>query len=167
VNRLAQELGVAFNTVKLWLEALARLYLLFELRPYSGRLGRLLRREAKVYLFDPTEIPDTGARFENVVALHLKKLCDAWNDTELGDFELRYLRDKEKREVDFVITERQKPWLFIETKLADPTPTKALRYFAERVRLLHGAVQLLRNHAQPYRREGVLLLPATWMLARV
>jgi len=80
VNVLREDLQVAFDTVKGWLATLERLYFLFELRPFSGRLARTLRREGKIYLFDHTEIEDPGARFENLVALHLLKLVDCWND---------------------------------------------------------------------------------------
>ncbi|MEK7383703.1 MAG: DUF4143 domain-containing protein, partial [Elusimicrobiota bacterium] len=106
------------GSVRTWVEALGRLYYLFEIRPYAGRLARALRREAKVYLFDFSEIADPGARFENLVALHLLKLRDAWNDWGLGDFELHYVRDKEKREVDFLLTESRRPYLLLEAKLS-------------------------------------------------
>jgi uncharacterized protein len=43
-NALREDLGVAFDTVKGWLEALQRLYYLFELRPYAGKLARTLRK---------------------------------------------------------------------------------------------------------------------------
>jgi hypothetical protein len=66
------------------IDTLARLYFLFELRPFAGRLARTLRREAKVYLFDFTEVDDAGARFENVVALHLLKLVDGKNAPALS-----------------------------------------------------------------------------------
>ena len=66
LNALSEELGVAFGSVRTWVEALGRLY----------------------YLFDFSEIADPGARFENLVALHLLKLCHAWNDWGLGDYEL-------------------------------------------------------------------------------
>jgi hypothetical protein len=145
LNALARELGVAFNSVRLWLEALARLYYVFEVRPFAGRLARTLRREAKTYLFDPTTVPEPGPRFENLVALHLRKLVDLWTDLGLGDFQLSYVRDKEKREVDFLITESHRPWLLVEAKLSDPTPAAALHYYLERLRPKMGALQIVRQ----------------------
>lgn len=133
INSLREDLQVAFETVRGWLATLERLYFLFEIRPFAGRLARTLRREGKFYLFDPTEIEDPGARFENLVALHLLKLVDAWNDGGHGDFELHYVRDKEKREVDFLIADGRKPALLVEAKLSDSEPSAALRYFAERL----------------------------------
>ena len=43
INALREDLGVAFNTAQGWLQALGRLYFLFELRPFAGRLARTLR----------------------------------------------------------------------------------------------------------------------------
>ncbi len=169
VHALATDLGVAFNTVRGWIDALARLYFLFEIRPWAGKLARTLRRETKTYLFDPTEIPEPGPRFENVVALHLYKLCDFWTDQGLGDFELRYVRDKEKREVDFLIVEGRKPWLMVEAKLSDDTVSPALRYFHERLKPSQGSVQLVRNleHARTGARADVRVLPASWVLSKM
>lgn len=165
INALREDLGVAFDTARGWLETLARLYYLFELRPYAGRLARTLRREGKVYLFDPTEIEDPGARFENLVALHLTKLVDAWNDRGFGDFALWYVRDKERREVDFLITERRRPYVLLETKLAADRPSPALRYFRERLRPKH-AIQLVRG-GSPAKGDGLVIVPADRLLAMV
>lgn len=96
-RRNEEDLGVNFMTVQSWLEALERLYFIFKIRPYAGRLARTLRREEKVYLFDFSTIEKLGARFKNLVALHLYKLCDAWTDWGFGDFTLYYVRDREKR----------------------------------------------------------------------
>lgn len=162
VNALREDLGVAFDTAKAWLEALQRLYFVFEVRPFAGRLARTLRREAKVYLFDPTEIDDPGARFENVVALHLRKLVDAWNDVGEGDFALWYVRDKERREVDFLVTDRRRPHLLIETKLSDAQPSASLSYFRGRMAPSH-AVQLVRHGTA--RRGDIPVIPASTFLA--
>jgi hypothetical protein len=166
LNALARDLRVAYNTIRAWMDALGRLYLAFEIRPYAGRLARALRREAKAYLFDPTEISDAGARFENVTALHLRKLCDAWTDLGLGDFELGYVRDKEKREVDFAILESRKPWMLVESKLTEAAPTPALRYFAQRLAPRMGAVQIVRHLSRPARpRPGLAVVPAAHAFA--
>lgn len=134
LNALSADLGVAYGTVKHWMETLARLYYLFELRPYAGKLARALRREAKAYLFDLTEIADPGARFENLVALHLLKLCEAWNDWGYGDFSLRYVRNKEKQEVDFLLTQGGAPYALIEAKLSDQRLSPHLLYFRDRLK---------------------------------
>lgn len=164
VNALREDLGVAFDTASSWLGTLARLYFLFELRPFAGKLARTLRREAKVYLFDPSGIDAPGARFENVVALHLLKLVDAWNDRGLGDFALWYVRDRERREVDFLITERRRPHLLLEARLSEDRASPALRYFRDRLRPRH-AVQIVRRGSLR-KVDGMLVVPADRLLAR-
>jgi len=167
LNALREDLGVAFGTVQTWLAALERLYYLFEIRPYAGRLARALRREGKVYLYDFTRIQDPGPRFENLVALALRKLCDAWTDFGHGDFALCYVRDKERHEVDFLITESGQPHALIETKLSDSGVAPSLRYFHERLRPAH-SIQLVRHLAHPLAavRGQPTVVPAAWFLAR-
>jgi len=132
-NSLREDLGVAFETVRDWVQVLAQFYYLFHVHPYRARLNRVLRKEAKVYLFDWAELTEPGPRFENLVALHLLKATKTWQAAGEADVGLYYLRDKEKREVDFVITNGRQPACLIEVKLSDPEPSKALWYFQERL----------------------------------
>ena len=164
VNALREDLGVAFDTAKGWLATLQRLYYLFELRPFAGKLARTLRREGKIYLYDHSLIEDPGARFENVVALHFRKLVDAWNDRGDGDFDLWYVRDKERREVDFLITDNRRPWLLAETRLADGQISPALRHYQAEFKVPH-ALQIVRSGAATYSAGGVVVTPASELLA--
>jgi uncharacterized protein len=167
VNGLREDLGVAFDTAKNWLEILSRLYFLFEIRPFAGKLARTLRREGKVYLYDHTEIEQPGPRFENIVALHLHKLVDAWNDRGYGDFALHYVRDKEQREVDFLVVDGKRPYLLVEVKSGDGTVSPALRYFQERMKPKH-AIQITRTGTvrRERRDAGVIVVaPADRLLA--
>lgn len=149
VNALREDVGVAYTTVQGWISALERLYYHFELRPYAGKLNRTLKREGKLYLFDSTDMTEPGPRFENVVAVHLRKLVDTWNDFGEGEFNLHFVRDKEKREVDFLITRERKPWLLLEAKLTETQLDTSLKYFHER---LHpkASFQLVRNESRQY-----------------
>ncbi len=166
INALREDLGVRFETMQSWLSALGRLFFLFSIRPYAGKLARTLRREEKVYLFDISQIQDAGARFENLVALHVIKLCHFWTELGHGDFDLFYVRDREKREVDFLITERGKPFALIEAKLRATDVSPHLRYFAERMKPRY-ALQIVRmpeGFTTAYEASGVLLAPATQAL---
>jgi len=163
INSLREDLGVAFDTVRGWLGALARLYYLFEIRPFPGKLARTLRREAKVYLFDHTEIESPGARFENLVALHLLKLVDAWNDRGFGDYTLHYVRDKERREVDFLVADRRRPYMLLEAKLSDEDISPSLRYFKERL-APRISLQVVRR-GSGRRQDGITVMPAAAFLA--
>ena len=75
---------------------------------------------------------------ENLVALHLRKACDFWTDTAQGDFELRYIRDKEGREVDFLILRDKAPFMLVECKTSDTTLSPALERFATALSLRKG-----------------------------
>lgn len=167
LNSLREDLGVAFGTVQAWIRTLERLYYVFEIRPFAGKLARALRREGKVYLFDISAIEDPGARFENLVALHLLKARDAWNDLGLGDFGLHYVRDREKREVDFLMTRDRRPYLLLEAKLASQDASPSLLYFQERLRP-RWAIQLVRRAPEGpsrMRGRGVLSLAAAGFLS--
>jgi hypothetical protein len=63
------------------------------------------------------------------VACHLLKVCDYWTDTGAGDFRVFYLRDKEKRELDFLIVRDDIPWLPVEVKLTDTEPSANWKRF--------------------------------------
>lgn len=133
VNSLREDLQVGHDTVSNWLDALETLYYAFRLAPHTARVVRAITKERKLYLWDWSQVPSPAARFENLVASHLHKAVHLWTDLGLGEFDLRYLRDKEKREVDFVITERRKPLVLIEAKLADTEPSESLLHFQERL----------------------------------
>lgn len=119
VQSLREDLEVAHDTVTRWLKYLNELYFFFELKPWSKSIPRSLKKEGKIYLYDWTDIDPPGARFENMVASHLLKACHYWTDTGEGNFELYYLRNKEKQEIDFLICKNRKPWLCLEAKTND------------------------------------------------
>ena len=129
---LREDLEVPHDTVTRWVLALEELYYLFAIRPWTKAVVRTLKKEGKLYLWDWTEVPEAGARFENLVAVHLHKACDAWTDSGEGTFSLHTLRNKEREEIDFLIARDRRPWLAVEAKLSDTSPPrhwdKFLRY---------------------------------------
>lgn len=119
IQNLREDLDVAHTTASRWLSALVEIYYHFEIRPYSRSVIRSLKKSQKIYLYDWTSIEDKGPRFENTVALHLLKLVHFYNDTGQASLELKYLRDKDGYEVDFLLTQKGKPICSIEAKLSD------------------------------------------------
>jgi len=115
-SNLAKHIRITDKTVREWLSVLKSLYFCFEIKPYSKNVSRSLLKEPKFYLWDWSLCQDEGARAENFVALALLKAINYWNDIGIGDYALHYLRDKERREVDFVIIKNNKPWILIEVK---------------------------------------------------
>jgi predicted AAA+ superfamily ATPase len=67
-------------------------------------------------LWDWSLLQDVGKRAENFIASHLLKAVHYWNDAGFGEYDLFYIRDKDKREVDFLVTKEQEPWLLVEVK---------------------------------------------------
>ena len=116
---LKEDLDVAHTTVSRWLEALKSVYFHFDVSPYSKNIVRSLKKDKKIFLYDWSPIESEGPRFENMVACHLKKMVDFYNDTGQSNLNLNYLRNKDKNEVDFVILEKGKPLVSIEVKIND------------------------------------------------
>ena len=130
---LARQLRVSADTVRRWLAALCDLHFGFLVRPWFTNVSRSLRKEPKWYLRDWSNVTDPGPRAETLVACHLLKAVDGWNDLGLDAFELGYIRDKEKREVDFVVTRSGKPWLLAEVKHRDESLSPHLLHYQDRL----------------------------------
>lgn len=118
-GNLATEIRVSADTVRRWIASLCDLHLGFLVRPWFRNVSRSLRKEPKWFLRDWATIEDPGDRAETLVACHLLKAVEGWEDCGLGRFELGYLRDKEKREVDFVVVRDGRPWFLVEVKHRD------------------------------------------------
>lgn len=158
LNSLREDLEVHHATVKHWIELLERVFYGFTIRPYSSKLSRALKKESKWYLWDWSEITDDGVRFENMVAVHLLKYVNYVNDTGLGNLSLHYIRDKEKREVDFLICKDRKPEMLIECKLKDQNIHDALVYYANALRPKR-AIQLIAGVFSPLSaRKGSIVI---------
>lgn len=144
-SALAKNIKVSVDSVIRWIEIFNSLYFTFVLRPYYKNVPKTLRKQPKVYLYDWAMLKDPGAKRENLVAVHLKKAVDIWNDTGMGDFSLFYIRDKNQREVDFLIVKDSIPWFMVEVKSSDSKQlSKNLVYFHELLKTKH-AFQITFN----------------------
>jgi predicted AAA+ superfamily ATPase len=119
IDSLREDLSTSHDSVSRWLRWFQDLFIHFEVKPWSKNIKRSLRKEGKIYLYDWTEIEAKGPRFENLIACHLLKACHFWTDTGFGEFELFYLRNKEKEEIDFLVVRDHKPWLAFEAKYSE------------------------------------------------
>ena len=122
------KLQIDYKTLKTWINTLYNFSYCFLIQPYSKNVTRSLIKEPKVYLYDWSFIEDKGAKFENFIALHLYKTLYLLNDMGLGEFKLHYLKDKEKFEVDFLITKNSQPWIMIECKYSSKEPISPALY---------------------------------------
>jgi uncharacterized protein len=150
LSNLAKDIEISPKTAKAWLETLERMYLVFSVRPYTKSLPRAVRKPPKVYFFDNGDVlGDEGARFENLVATSLLKRLHYLEDSQGYRYELRYIRDKEGREVDFAIVKEGKLEELIEVKYSDDSIARSLSYYAERLNPKK-AVQIVAEIKRPY-----------------
>ncbi len=143
-SNLAQEIQVAVDTTKRWIDLLGRMHYGFMVRPWFKNVAKALRKEPRWFLRDWSGLADDGERAETFVACHLLKAVEGWTDLGLGDFELRYLRDKQKREVDFLIVRDRQPWFLVEVKLTDAGLSPSLAHFQSQTKAVH-AFQIVLN----------------------
>ena len=116
---LANEIRVDEKTVKNWVAALKHLFYGFEVRPWFRNIENSIRKTPKWFLRDWALVVDSGKRFETMVACPLLKAVECWTDLGLGEFDLSYVRDKQKREVDFLVVKDRCPWILVEAKRSD------------------------------------------------
>ena len=164
INRVREDLQVAHKTVANWLDILERLYSVFRLAPFGAPKLRAVRKEQKHYHFDWSLVPAEPVRFENLVASHLLKWVHFEQDAKGRDLELRYFRDTDGREVDFVVTEGKRLILMVEAKWSDAEVDRGLRYLKERFKTAD-AWQVSALGAKDYvSREGIRVAPAIELL---
>ncbi|MBI2601971.1 MAG: ATP-binding protein [Deltaproteobacteria bacterium] len=137
VNSLREDLQVDHKTVERWIIILENLYVCFRILPYGPPKVRAVKKENKLYLWDWSEIKDPGARFENLVACQLLKYCHYLEDSEGYKMELRFLRDTDKREIDFVVIKDGTALFAVECKTGEKSIGNSLRYFADRTAIPH------------------------------
>lgn len=161
---LAADLSVAPATVKRWIELLERLFIVFLVYPYSTNFARSLRKEPKVYFYDCSAAYDnTGARLENLVACSLLNYAHRRRDVYGEKLELRYFRDRDGREVDFLLTIGTRVIRSIEVKRSESDLHKPLAYLNKRANP-HESIQLVYNLERSLDYDGVKVRPlAPWL----
>lgn len=166
VNALREDVGVAYATVRDWIAVLQVLYHCFLIRPYAHGLRRTLKAGAKLYLFDLLQVESPPARRENLVALHLLKACHYWTDTAQGSFDLRFLRTRDGREVDFLVMRDRRPWMLVECKSGQTAPAPDLVRFAHVLGTPHNYQVVIRpGHDRFYPEYNVRVLDIERFLA--
>ena len=144
-SSLAKKIRVSDPTIRRWINILESIYYSFSIRPWLKNVTRSILKEPKVYLWDWALVENLGSKFENYVACHLNKYVSFLKETGRDDFALYYLRDKEKREVDFLITKGGDPWIMLETKISnDKRFSKSFLYFHKQLKPTY-TLQVVHN----------------------
>ena len=158
-NAAREDLESGFKAVAHWFLVLESFYYHFRIRPYGHRWIRSIKKEPKIYLWDWSEVSDPAARFENMIAGHLLKLCHFLYDRDGLRAELFFLRDVDKKEVDFLVTVDNKPWFAVEAKLSDENVSSNLRYFLDKLKIPF-AYQVIRKGGVYSLNRGVHVVSA-------
>ncbi len=73
-----------------------------------------------------------------MVASALLKAIHWWTETGQGEFDLHFVRDTQKREVDFLVTRDHAPWFLIEVKFSETRNlSNSLAYFQSQTQARH------------------------------
>ena len=169
-SNLAQEVNVSVDTIKNWFIILERMHYGFLLRPWFKSVANSLRKEPKWFLRDWSGIQDSGQRAETFIGCHLLKATEGWSDLGLGQFELRYLRTKQKKEVDFLVVRDGNPWFLVEVKNANRNLSPSLETFQQQIKAEHAfqvVLDLPYENINCFDYESPVVVPAKTFLSQL
>jgi hypothetical protein len=144
VDSLVEDLELNHKTIRRYINHLMLNFLIFDLAPYTGKIKRLNKKARKVYFYNYSIIQDEAAKFENFVAIELKTRVDLWNTSTADKYDMFYLRNREKKETDFLITKNNKPYLMAEVKLSETKMEQHHKRFSQELGKIP-VVQILKK----------------------
>lgn len=133
IPSISEDLGKKYDTINLWITILENLQLVFTVRPWHRNIARAIKKERKIYFYDWSILDDAGKRLENLVAISLVRMATRFTETGLGDYNICYIRDKEKREVDFILIRDKIPVALFETKEGGRDISRNGHYYANKL----------------------------------
>lgn len=171
VASIANYINVAESTLHRWIKVLCQFYYCYLVKPWCKNVRQAIRKTPKVYLWDWSMIKDSGRRAENFVTSHLLKAVHYWTDIGLGEYELFYVRDKLKREVDILVSKNKRPWFLIEVKeTRNKGISKALHYYHHELKTEH-AFQVVLDmpfvEADCFQNSDPVIVPASTFLSQL
>ena len=162
IPTLSRDIKVSYNSIRAWLSAMERFFMVFSIGPWTEKISRAIHKERKYYLWDSPRITDPGARFENMVALELYRAVSSWNELGFGSFSLHFIKNKDQQEVDFLVADDGKPFIMIEAKVTNDQPSTVFRKFQNILDI--PAVQLIEQGESfriiPNEKHKILIVPA-------
>ena len=157
IKSLKEDLEVSHETVDRWIRILESLFVCFRIPPFGAPRIRAVKKEHKLYLYDWSLIENSGIRFENLMACQLLKYCHYIEDTQGIKMELRFLRDTDKREVDFVVLRKKKPVFAVECKSGEENISKSVLYFKKKTKI--SQFYQVHSSKKDYETNGVRVMP--------
>jgi predicted AAA+ superfamily ATPase len=164
---IAEDLQIAPNTVRKYIEILESLCIVFLVRPFHTNIARAVLKEPKAYFFDSGYVKgNDGLKLENTCAVCLLKHVQYLEDTAGEDMSLCYVRTRDGKEVDFVLCKEDRIVSLIEVKLTDNKPSSNLLYFRKKMPDV-ASLQLVQNLRQEETIKGVSIVSAGAWLSKL
>lgn len=136
MSSLANDVGVAVNTIKAWISVLEASYIIYLLKPHHNNFNKRLIQSPKIYFYDTgllcyllgiqnvAQVKTHFAKghiFENLVIIDILK--NEYNNAQLPA--LHFWRDKNGNEVDLIIEKANK----INAYEIKSSSTKSIHFF--------------------------------------
>lgn len=170
MSTISNKMNVPVSSISRWIATLESFYYCFTISPWSKNISRSLIKDPKLFLWDWSALTDIGKRNENIIASHLLKAVHYWTDTGKGEFGLHYLRTKEKKEVDFIVTKDSQPLFMVEVKTSEQALSPHLIYFKERLNIPY-AFQVTLNlpfeDVNCFETPGIFIVSAQTFLSQI
>ena len=144
-ERFSKILQCDGKTVKKMLDLLEGFYFIFKVSPYYKNISKSIRKQPKYYFHDIAQVQDKGARFENLIACALLKNNHFKEDCYGENRNLYYLRNKDKKEIDFLLTKNNKPFQMVEAKWKDDKLSPHFDLFAKDISTSVEKIQVVRE----------------------
>lgn len=138
INSLREDLHVSHESVQRWVDIFDKIYLSYRIAPYGSAKIRAVKKEQKLYLWDWMYANETSAQLENLVANHLLRFIHWCEDIHGITCDLRFFKNTDNKEIDFVILKKNKPWFCVEVKTRAQEYQKQMKYFMTRAGVNYG-----------------------------
>lgn len=164
---IAQDLQLAPNTVRRYIDILESLCILFTVRPFHANVARAILKEPKLYFYDSGFVQGgEGRQLENTCAVCLLKNVQYLRDVHGEDIGLNYIKTKDGKEIDFSLTVENRATHLIEVKLSEDKPSAVLAFMAKK---LPGAkaLQLVHNLRREQQKDDIAIVSAGKWLAQL
>jgi uncharacterized protein len=157
---IAQDLQIAPNTVRRYVDILESLCIVFTVRPFHANIARAILKEPKLYFYDSGFVQGgQGIQLENTCAVCLLKHVQYLQDTAGANVELNYIKTKEGKEIDFLLSKKGQPTHLIEVKASDNSPSSSLTALAKKLPEA-SALQLVQNLRHDQQKGAIAIVSA-------
>lgn len=164
---IAQDLQLAPNTVRRYIDILESLCIVFIVRPFHSNIARSILKEPKLYFYDSGFVQgDEGIKLENTCAVCLLKHVQYSQDINGKDIEFNYIKTKDGKEIDFCLSNDGKASHLIEVKLSEDKPSASLTLLAKKLPEAK-AFQLVSNLRREQRKDNIDVVSAGKWLAQL